>query len=254
MSHGSHVVPVLAVAVLAASLLWAAEAPVIQPTPKAGEWKQDHERFVALAAKGGIDVLFLGDSITARWANAGRDVWQKNYAPLKAANFGIGGDKVENLLWRVQNGELEGVKPKVVVLLAGVNNSWGCPRDQQETRGQYIAEGLTQIVKTIRAKCPDAKVLVLAMFPLDDGRAPCVKLANETIAKLDDGKTVRYLDIGPQLTDASGNARKEYLADNVHLSAKGYEVWASAMAPMLGELLGQPASRPTTATAPTSRP
>jgi len=218
----------------------AAQNPQVAPAPKnSGGWRNKHEEYVAAAQKGGIEILFLGDSITEFWRTAGKDVWAENYGSLKAANFGIAGDRVENILWRITNGELDGVKPKVVVLLAGINNSWGTKRDQQEERGRFIAAGLAEIVKTIREKLPETKILLLAIFPLGDGTAPCVRLANETIAKLDNGKTIRFLDIGPKLAGAEGNVPKDIMPDGVHPSAKGYEVWAQAMAQLLKEMLGK---------------
>jgi len=218
----------------------AAENPQVVPTPKnSPEWRNKHEQYVAAAKKGDIEVLFLGDSITEFWRTAGKEVWAKHYGPLKAANFGIAGDRVENILWRITNGELDGIKPRVVVLLAGINNSWGTKREEQERRGQFIAAGVTEIVKTIREKLPETKILLLAIFPLGDGTAPCVRLANETIAKLDNGKTVRFLDIGPKLAGADGNVPKDIMPDGVHPSAKGYEVWAQAMAALLAEMIGK---------------
>jgi lysophospholipase L1-like esterase len=218
----------------------AAQNPQVVPTPRnSGEWRSKHDQYVAAARKGDIEILFLGDSITEYWRTAGKEVWTKSYGSLKAANFGIAGDRVENILWRMTNGELDGVKPKVVVLLAGINNSWGTKRDQQEERGRFIAAGLTEIVKTIREKLPETKILLLAIFPLGDGTAPCVRRANETIAKLDNGKTVRFLDIGPKLAGTNGNVPKEIMPDGVHPSAKGYEVWAQTIGPLLEEMLGK---------------
>lgn len=218
----------------------AAEQPQVVPAPKSSrEWRQKHERHVAAARKGGIEVLFLGDSITEFWGTAGSEVWAKNYEPLKAANFGIAGDRVEHILWRVHNGELDRIKPRVVVLLAGINNSWGCRRDEQERRGRLIAAGITQIVRTLREKLPGTRVLLVAIFPLGDGTAPCVRLANRTIAGLDDGRSIRFLDIASGLAGADGRVPKDVMPDGVHPSAKGYEIWAKAMDPLLREMLGK---------------
>jgi len=219
----------------------AADAPVIVPTPKnSGEWQSRHATYVNAAKRGGIDLLFVGDSITEYWGAEGQDVWQETYEPLKAAQFGIAADKVENILWRLQNGELDpALKPKVLVLLGGVNNSWGCKREQTESRGTSIAAGIAEIVKTVQAKLPKTKILLLAMFPLEDGISPCVKLANEKIAGLKDDKKVFFLDIGPKLADKDGNLSKELTKDGTHLSAKGYQVWADAMAETLKKLMDE---------------
>ena len=215
------------------------EAPQVTPAPKEQAWwQQNHEKFVAQAKQGGIEVLFIGDSITERWATDGKAAWEKHFAPLKAANFGIGGDKVEHILWRAQNGELNSLKPKVVVLLAGINNTWGCKRDEQQARGEFIGAGLADILKIVRAKLPEAKVLLLAILPLADGRAPCVKVANERLEKLADGQQVRFLDLVEKLAPGNGQASKDIMPDGVHLSPKGYELWAEGLLPVLQNMLG----------------
>lgn len=206
-----------------------------------------HKEFLAIAKKGDVDVLFLGDSITQGWGN--NATWKKYYTPLKAANFGIGGDQTGHVLWRITEGkELEGISPKVAVLMIGTNNSG---RDSAE----QIAEGITLIVKTIHEKSPKTKVLLLGVFPRSakpvatikkDGKEvevpnPArVKLANvnKIIAKLDDGgKTVKYLDIGDKFLEKDGTLSKEVMPDALHLSAKGYEIWAESMNPTLMEML-----------------
>jgi lysophospholipase L1-like esterase len=193
-----------------------------------------HEEFLAVAKKGEADVLFLGDSITEGWRGAGKDVWAKHFAPLKAANFGIGGDRTQHVLWRIDNGELDGIKPKVVVLMIGTNNSHADVSD-------HIAAGVKAVVAGIRAKLPETKVLLLAVFPRGAKPNPQrEKLAavNKEIAGLDDGKTVRYLDIGPKFLTADGTLEKEIMPDYLHLSPKGYAIWAEAILPLLGEMLG----------------
>lgn len=193
-----------------------------------------HKQFLAIAKKGDVDVLFLGDSITHGWE--GQKAWKTYFEPLKAANFGIGGDQTGHVLWRITEGkEMEGITPKVAVLMIGTNNSG---RDSSE----QIAEGITLIVKTIHKQSPTTKVLLLGIFPRNkDGKAPIrKKLAdvNKIVAKLDDaGKTVKYLDIGEKFLDSDGNLPKEIMPDALHLSAKGYEIWAEAITPTLKEML-----------------
>jgi len=230
----------VALTVLAITGAVAAEdAPAIVPAPRISvEWKSRHESYVNAAKRGGIDLLFVGDSITEYWSVEGRDVWDETYEPLKAAQFGIAADKVENILWRLQNGELApALKPKVLVLLGGINNSWGCKREQTESRGTSIATGIAEIVKTVHVKLPETKILLLSIFPLQDGISPCVKLANEKIAGLRDDKKVFFLDIGPKLADKDGNLSKELTKDGTHLNAKGYQVWADAMAESIKKLM-----------------
>jgi lysophospholipase L1-like esterase len=193
-----------------------------------------HKQFLAIAKKGGVDVLFLGDSITHGWE--GQKAWKTYFEPLKAANFGIGGDQTGHVLWRLTDGdELNGITPKVAVLMIGTNNS---SRDSSE----QIAEGITLIVKTIQQKSPTTKVLLLGVFPRGaKGGTPIrEKLANinKIVAKLDDsGKTVKYLDIGDKFLEPDGSLSKEIMPDALHLSAKGYEIWAEAITPTLKGML-----------------
>ncbi|MFC1452538.1 GDSL-type esterase/lipase family protein [Verrucomicrobiota bacterium] len=227
-----HPAALVLAALAGANLLYAAGAPKLEPQPKDGkEWNDKHEAYVKTARKGGIDLLFVGDSITEYWSAEGKEVWKKVFEPQRAAQFGIAADKVENILWRLQHGELDkGLKPKALVLLGGINNSWGCKREETKERAAFIAAGIEEIVETVRGKLPETKIIVLAVFPLEDGRSPCVKLVNKNIAKLDDGKKVFFLDIGRKLADKQGDLSRELTKDGTHLNEEGYQVWADAMA------------------------
>jgi lysophospholipase L1-like esterase len=222
--------------------------PAATPSPrmdKAGKepdknWMKRHDGFNEIAKKGGVDVLFLGDSITDGWRNynpktkaGGKNVWDKSFAPLKAANFGIGGDRTQHVLWRIQNGELDGISPKVAVLMIGTNNTGGDSAEQ-------IADGVTAIVKTIRAKSSPTKVLVLAVFPRgkmipNPGNTKITEI-NKIIAKLDDGKNVKYLDIGQKFMK-DGQIPGDIMYDYLHLTEAGYQIWADAITPTLTEML-----------------
>lgn len=192
-----------------------------------------HERFLKRGQEP-AQVLFLGDSITAGWGNRGKETWKKRYEPLQAANFGIGGDKTQNVIWRIDNGELDQIRPKVVVLMIGTNNAsaWA----PEET-----AAGVTTIVEKIKQKLPESKILLLGIFPRgekpDDARRQKNIQVNEIISKLDDGKTVRYLDIGKTFLQPDGTLSKEIMYDFLHLTEKGYEMWADAIQPLLDEML-----------------
>jgi lysophospholipase L1-like esterase len=193
---------------------------------------KSHESFVAIAKKGDTDLLFLGDSITAGWARQ-QAIWDKAFGSHKPANFGIGGDRTQHLLWRIQNGELDGITPKVAVLMIGTNNSASDPADG-------IARGVTKIVETIRTKSPKTKVLLLAIFPRGEMPNPQrekLDQVNSTISKLDDGKNVFFLDIGAKFLQPDGTLTKEIMPDFLHLSAKGYQIWADAITPKLTQLL-----------------
>lgn len=204
-----------------------------QPQPK---FMALHDQFLARARDGGVELLFVGDSITAGWGGPnGKETWEARYAGRKAANFGIGGDRTQHVLWRMENGELEGIKPKVAVLMIGTNNSKHDPADK-------IASGVEKIVKTIRDKT-GAKVLLLAIFPR--GATPeaaaeqraVIADVNQRIAKLDDGKNVRFLDIGEKFMQPDKSLSKEIMPDYLHLSKKGYEIWADAIEPLLSEMM-----------------
>jgi beta-glucosidase len=213
----------------------------IAPEPRPGAWVKQHEGFLEQAKKGDVGVLFLGDSITQGWKGAGKDVWARHYAPRKAANFGIGGDRTQHVLWRLDNGEVDPIKPKVVVLMIGTNNL-GSNNDDQ------IVDGITTVVSKIRSKLPESKVLLLGVFPRGARRDPAQTSAeqepriakiNERIAKLDDGKTVKYLDIGAGFLDSEGRVSREIMPDFLHLSRKGYQIWADAIEPTLWEMVDQ---------------
>jgi lysophospholipase L1-like esterase len=205
----------------------------IKPVPKD---KKRHEGFVELAKKGGIDLLFLGDSITDGWRGpAGEEAWKKHFQPLHAANFGIGGDRTQHVLWRIENGELDGIHPKVAVMMIGTNNL-------SSNTAEQIAQGITAIVKEIHKRQPKTKVLLLGIFPRSqkatDPLRDKIKDINKIIAKLDDrGKTVFYLDIGEKFMDMSGDISKEIMPDYLHLSKAGYKIWAEAIQSAVDELM-----------------
>jgi lysophospholipase L1-like esterase len=205
--------------------------------------KNRHEQYVALAKKGGIELYFEGDSITDGWHNQ-KAIWNKEFGSWKPANFGIGGDQTQHVLYRLQNGEIEGVNPKAVVLMIGTNNIG--------QGAENIAAGVTAIVKEFQKQAPEAKILLLAIFPrgekaTDPARAK-LKAVNDIIAKLDDGKNIKYLDIGGKFLDADGTLPKTLFPDSLHPNAKGYQIWADAIKPQLTEWLGAPA-----ATAPAAK-
>jgi lysophospholipase L1-like esterase len=219
----------------------------IIPKPKDGAWLKRHEGFVAEAKRGGIEVLFLGDSITDFWRatnprRGGRAVWDREFAPLPAANFGIAGDRTQNVLWRIQHGELDGLAPKVVVLMIGTNNI-GFEHDKKTLRNTpaEAAAGVTAVVRELRRRLPRTKILLLGVFPKGDkpggaGRAN-VAAVNRLIAGLDDGRQVRFLDIGASFLAPDGTLSADIMADFGHPTLKGYELWAAAMKPLLRHLL-----------------
>ena len=212
--------------------------PVLRTDP--ANWVVRHEGFVQEAQQGGIDILFLGDSITDGWRNKGLNVWNKYYAPRHAANFGISGDRTQHVLWRMDHGELDGIKPKVVALMIGTNNTGKEKNGQACNTVPEIIEGVQAVVKELRVKLPDSKILLLAIFPrstLDDPQRAQVALINTVIAKLDDGKMVKYLDIDPKFIGTDGTLPKTIMPDLLHPNEHGYQIWAEAMESTLDEML-----------------
>ena len=211
------------------------------PVPRDARWLARHESFVKEAHQGGIEILFLGDSITDFWRNRGLSVWNKYYATRHAANFGISGDRTQHLLWRMEHGELDGIHPGVVVLMIGTNNT-GKERNSNKTRNtipETIA-GVQAVVRELRAKLPGSKILLLGSFPrgtLESPQRAQVAVINTVIAKLRDGRMVRFLDIGPKFLEPDGTLSRDIMPDLLHPSLKGYQLWADAMEPTLDEML-----------------
>lgn len=199
-------------------------------------WKKLHAGHLERTKKGAIDVVFLGDSITQGWSGVGAPVWKKRYEPLNAVNYGIGGDTTREVLYRLNDGILDGIKPKVVVLMIGTNN-FGLPGDSAAD----TVKGVGAVVASIRKKAPGAKVLLLGIFPRDKAAGTAfrkkIAAANEGIAKLADGKAVAYLDIGKTFLADDGTLSAEVMPDALHLSEKGYGLWADAIEPTLKALL-----------------
>lgn len=183
---------------------------------------------------GKCDIAFIGDSITQGWEGAGKNVWTNYYGKRKCLNFGVGGDRTQHVLWRFENGQLDGIKPKAVVLMIGTNNS----NKDDNTAGE-ILEGVQAIIKQIRTRLPDTKVLVCGIFPraqtFSTQRGKILQV-NQALAKVADGKMIHYIDFGSQLVEADGSISKTLMPDYLHLSEKGYEVWAKAIEPKLKEM------------------
>ncbi|HEX4052728.1 MAG TPA: platelet-activating factor acetylhydrolase IB subunit [Tepidisphaeraceae bacterium] len=222
----------------------AAQEPADVAAPKLGpdgqldaHFKKDHEEFLQRRTQGKIGVLFLGDSITEGWHWWGKEVWPKYYPQMDAANFGIGGDKTEHVLWRIDNGELDGISPKVLVLLIGTNNI-GYTADE-------ILKGDEKIIQEIHDKLPNTKLLILGIFPR--GADPTdakvaemrdkIKTVNEGLAKLDDGSKTRFLDIGDKFLGADGTIDPSVMKDALHPTPAGYEIWADNMNPLLDQMM-----------------
>jgi len=209
------------------------EAGAVTPTVK------DYPRHVAFLARikqGEIGLLFLGDSITDFWPGRGADSWAK-FAPYNPADFGIAGDRTEHVLWRITHGELDGIHPKVVVLLIGINN---LAQLGTAEKPEWAAAGVKKILDTVREKLPDSKILLLGVFPIrhkDDVQRPRVVQLNSLIQGFADGVHIQYLYFGDKFLDPTGEIPADVMPDGVHPSAKGYAIWYAAMSPTLDEMM-----------------
>lgn len=216
------------------------------PVPREDENSQvAHRQLLAKARQGKIDLYFVGDSITRRWGCTDpqyadlMDNWRANFHGWNAANFGWGSDRTEHILWRLENGELDGVHPKVIVVLAGTNNL-GPQHCAEGADGADVAAGVQAIVEVCRLKAPRAKIIVTGLFPRNDlpGAAAVIERINATLTELADGHAVHYLNVNRELSDDRGQFRPEMTTDGVHLTVVGYQAWADGLRPLLEAFLG----------------
>ena len=242
-------------AILSGATLFAADDPAtatvpqnkaIVPAPRPGNWMQRHDKINERAKQGDVDLLFIGDSITDGWQGGGNEVWKTYYGNRKAMNAGIGGDRTEHVLWRLENGNMDGLKPKLAVIMIGTNNS-GLGRDGNTA--EEIGEGITAIVHKVQERSPDTKILILAIFPRGDmseskreatlaQREKNAK-ASEIASKLADDKTIFYMDIGKHFMNSDGSIPRLVMNDLLHPTFEGYAIWAAAIEPKVAELLGE---------------
>ena len=234
----------------AASLAQEAVAPsnglsplacAVTPMPRVKEyewmsiakWNEIHAAQQAVARQGGIDLMFVGDSITQGWP---QDLFQQEFGRFHAANFGVGGDHTGNLLYRLDDPVMAQLKPRAIVLLVGVNNFFHCADDTPQTFA-----GIRQVVATLRQAYPDARILLNAVLPYGDAKEEFkreqVRELNRMVASLDDGTHVFYRDYGPRLLAADGTIPNDIMADHLHPTAKGYRIWADAMLPDIEQLM-----------------
>jgi beta-glucosidase len=229
----------------------AAVTPSVKSNPADPKVEQGflnrHERFLKdkdeALKNGPVNLLFVGDSITDAWRNRNKDgtdspqlkLFKERWGKYNPLNIGISGDRTQHVLWRLQNGEVEGLKPKAVVLMIGTNNL-----GNKESVEDTIA-GVKAVIGSLREKLPDSKILLLGVFPrgekADNAFRAQIKSVNEAVAKLDDGSHVKYLDIGDKFLAPDGTMTKEVMHDALHPSEKGYQIWADAIQPTLDEMM-----------------
>ena len=211
----------------------------VEPAPRADQsWKDRQELLNKRAAEAGdkAQIIFIGDSITQGWEGEGKEVWAKHYAHRNAVNLGIGGDRTQHVLWRLDHGNLDGLKPRAAVVMIGTNNSNG-----DDNTVEQIAEGVAAIVKQLREKLPQTKVLLLAIFPRSENPSPQrgkILQVNQIVQKLADDQSVFWIDFGYKFVNSDGTIPHDLMPDYLHLSRRGYEIWAEAIEDKLSTVLG----------------
>lgn len=227
-----------------------ATTPDSRPGKKAAWWPKRHaqklaERDAALAAGNEIDLVFVGDSITHSWENAGKRLWAERFAPRGAFNLGFSGDRTEHVLWRLglgeageANNELAGLSPKLFVVMIGTNNT-----GHREDPAPATAEGIEKIVDRLLEVAPESRVLLLGIFPRgvtpDHPKRKLNVAINELIAPLGERERIEFLDLGEIFLDEDGTLPKSVMPDALHPKADGYRLWADAIEPHVARLLGE---------------
>tara|TARA_R110002167_G_scaffold74663_3_gene208803 strand:- start:6417 stop:7178 length:762 start_codon:yes stop_codon:yes gene_type:complete len=189
-------------------------------------WQQRHQDILS-ADKSAVKLLFLGDSITQQWQHEayGLPIWQQYYGDEFAFNMGFSGDKTQHLLWRIENGELNGVSPDVTVLMIGTNNV-------EDDKAEDIAEGINLIIEQVQLKLPQTKLIVHRIFPRGNADNPArliIDAASQIISSKANEQSFIYVDINERFEDGEGNVLDSLMYDGLHLTTKGYQVWADAL-------------------------
>ncbi len=209
------------------------------PAPQRDSWWMErHDRTVSRIRQGPVDLLFIGDSITQGWEEDGRPVWDQYYAGRRAMNLGYNSDQTDNVLWRLQHGELDGITPKLAVVMIGTNNS-----AMREDPPENTTAGIQAILTTLRTRLPGTRILLLAIFPRgltnDDPLRRVNEAVNARLPSLAVQRQVFFLNINRRFLDADGRLSAEIMPDALHPSALGYRIWAEGMEEMIRRLLGE---------------
>jgi beta-glucosidase len=222
----------------------------VTPVPRLdkGWWTTRHNAILERNKQGNVDLIMVGDSITHYWEKGGKQIWDQYYAKRNAVNMGFSGDKTQNVLWRLQNGEVNNINPKLAVLMIGTNNS-----KKDDYTSEQIADGIKAIVCELRTKLPNTKVLILAIFPRGSDKQRESKTqdavpnpqwgknnkAGKLASKIADNKMIYYLDINKKFLNKKGVLTREVMPDLLHPQEKGYKIWAEAMEPTIVKLMGE---------------
>ena len=209
----------------------------VTPAERSGWVRERFEQMNERVKQGEADLIFIGDSITQAWEGAGKQVWEKHYGGRKAVNLGISGDRTQHVLWRIDHGNIDGISPKVAVIMIGTNNSNGGDNSATE-----IADGIRAIVGRLRSRLPDTKILLLDIFPRGEkpnSQRGKILQVNQMVRRLHDGEHLHYLAIGQHFINDDGSISKEIMPDFLHLTPKGYQIWADAIEDKLKEMLDE---------------
>ena len=213
----------------------AAAAPVPRNHPS---WMTRHEQILARIHQGEVDLLLIGDSITQSWEDVGRRIWDAHYGHRRAVNLGFAGDRTEHVLWRLDHGEIEGIAPKLVVVMIGTNNG-GVRHDSPEE----TATGIQTILTTLRTRLPSTKILLLGVFPrsasIDDPLRRLNVAINDQIRTYSDNQHVFFLDLSTYFLDDQGHLSQYLMPEYLHPNERGYQVWADGMEDMVRKLLDE---------------
>lgn len=212
-----------------------AVVPVPQTKPS---WKTRHEQILGRIHQGEVDLLLIGDSITHAWEDVGRRIWDKYYGHRRAVNLGFGGDRTEQVLWRLDHGEIEGITPKLAVVMIGTNNTGARQDPPEET-----AAGIRAILTTLRTRLPLTKILLLGIFPrsasADDPLRRLNVAINDRLRTYADNQQVFFLDLSRHFLDDQGGLSQDLMPDYLHPNERGYQVWADGMEDRIRKLLDE---------------
>ena len=209
----------------------------VTPIHRHNWWTLRHWEVNERVKEGAVDLIFVGDSITQGWEGNGKEVWGEYYEDRKAVNLGFSGDRTQHVLWRFDNGNIDGISPKAAVVMIGTNNSNG-----NDNTAEEIAEGIIAICEQIRVELPKTRILLLAIFPRGEQPNPQrekIARANEIVARIADDEMIFYLDIGDKFLEPDQSISPEVMPDYLHLTAKGYDIWAAAIEDKVAELMGE---------------
>lgn len=210
----------------------------VKPVNRADQWwGPRHDAVNERLKHGKVDLLFIGDSITHAWEMAGKEIWNTYYAPRNAVNMGFSGDRTQHVLWRLDNSNLEGLSPKLAIVMIGTNNS-----NKDDNTAEEIADGIITVCKRLRTKLPKTRILLLAIFPRDAGPSAQRQKnaqASQLASKVADGKMIHYLDINSRFLTKDGLLPKDIMPDYLHPNKAGYKIWAEAIEPKIAELMGK---------------